>query len=139
VQADLNALQRRGDTVNQFIAARCETSPEFRQPAANLQEAYRLWCERRRQHPVSRQQFAQRMRQLGFVGAKRSSNFYVGIQLRTGTRIPDADPSTYGHEDASGGTHPSVAHGSRCVQASAAGANDPTDMEGTVGATEPTW
>jgi putative DNA primase/helicase len=69
------------DTIGQFIADRCETSPQAECTAKDLYVAYKQWSEDRKDFVMNQKRFGARLGEMGFERFRNNGKRYRGIDL----------------------------------------------------------
>lgn len=88
VQVATEEYQGEQDTVGRFIDDWCTVgipgTPNMQTPSGALLGAYKTWCEREDEEPVSARKLAGQLKKRGvLVGRTNSFRFYDGVKLRT--------------------------------------------------------
>jgi putative DNA primase/helicase len=88
VMAATRAYRAEMDDTGSFLADRCEIAPTLSVAAADLYDAYRVWCGEQDRDPISNVTFGRDMTRRGFATRRGTG----GRVVRTGVRLHDTTP-----------------------------------------------
>ena len=95
VVAATAAYKQEIDDLGRFLADRTQATPGARVPAKDLYAAYRQWCQRAEEAPLSQQRFGRKLSERGMLKSRVGADgayAYVGIGLLPGVLNNLNDP-----------------------------------------------
>lgn len=94
VKKATQAYREEMDLLADFLAECCATGPDKKVPAKQLYEAYRNWCEKNGEQPVSQKAFGMRLTERGFLREKKGIYWWYGIGLLNLDHLDHLDHTT---------------------------------------------